>query len=81
MIAAVIRPTEGRMLVSGKIVPLIELCAGFDDELTRAENIYLNASILGLSREEIGRIFPRLWNSLGCGTSSIPPLRVIPSGW
>ncbi len=60
VIAAVIKPTEGRVLVNGKIAPLIELGAGFDDELTGAENIYLNASILGLSRREIDRIFPRV---------------------
>ena len=60
VIAAVIKPTEGRVLVHGKIAPLIELGAGFDDELTGAENIYLNASILGLSRRDIDRIFPRV---------------------
>ncbi|MDA8431632.1 MAG: ABC transporter ATP-binding protein [Nitrospiraceae bacterium] len=52
-IAGVLRPTGGSMRVEGTIAPLIELGAGFDPELTGAENIYLNASILGLSRGQI----------------------------
>lgn len=57
VIASVLRPTEGSVTVKGKIAPLIELGAGFDMELTGAENIYLNASILGLSRREIRERF------------------------
>ena len=53
VIAGVLRPTDGNVRVQGKIAPLIELGAGFDPELTGAENIYLNASILGLSRRQI----------------------------
>ena len=53
VIAGVLKPTEGTVAVNGKIAPLIELGAGFDMELTGMENIYLNASILGLSRKEI----------------------------
>lgn len=60
VIAGVLRPTRGRVAVHGKIAPLIELGAGFDPELTGAENIYLNASILGLSRSEIKERFPRI---------------------
>jgi len=53
VMAGVINPTEGEVDVRGNIAPLIELGAGFDMELTGLENIYLNASILGLSRKEI----------------------------
>ena len=60
VIAGVLKPTEGEVSVSGKIAPLIELGAGFDDELTGVENIYLNASIMGLSKKEIDRIFLRI---------------------
>ena len=52
VISGVIKPAEGRVIVNGKIAPLIELAAGFDDELTGRENIFLNASILGFSRRE-----------------------------
>ena len=58
VIARVLKPTEGTVAVNGKIAPLIELGAGFDMELTGMENIYLNASILGLSRKKIEEIIP-----------------------
>jgi ABC-2 type transport system ATP-binding protein len=53
VISGVIKPAEGRVHTNGRIAPLIELAAGFDDELTGRENIFLNASILGFSRREI----------------------------
>ncbi len=53
VISGVIKPAGGKVSVHGKIAPLIELGAGFDDELTGRENIYLNASILGFSKKEI----------------------------
>ncbi len=57
VVARVLKPTTGSVFVSGKVAPLIELGAGFDMELTGSENIYLNASILGLSRKEIDSKF------------------------
>lgn len=57
VVAGVIKPTEGSVDVSGKIAPLIELGAGFDHELTGKENIYINASILGFSRNDIEKRF------------------------
>jgi len=57
VISGVIKPAEGSVRTNGKVAPLIELAAGFDDELTGRENIFLNASILGFSRREIeGRV-------------------------
>lgn len=52
-IAGVLEPSEGQICVRGNIAPLIELGAGFDPELTARENIYLNGSLLGYSREFI----------------------------
>jgi len=51
--ARVIEPTSGRIAVRGRIGALLELGAGFHPDLTGRENIYLNGSILGLSRAEI----------------------------
>jgi lipopolysaccharide transport system ATP-binding protein len=53
--ARVIEPTSGRIAVRGRIGALLELGAGFHPDLTGRENIYLNGSILGLSRAEIRR--------------------------
>ncbi|HXX81206.1 MAG TPA: ATP-binding cassette domain-containing protein, partial [Thermodesulfovibrionales bacterium] len=60
VVSGVIKPAEGEVNVSGKAAPLIELAAGFDDELTGRENIFLNASILGFSRREIEERFDRI---------------------
>jgi len=57
IIAGILRPTQGRVTTRGRIAALLALGAGFHAELTGRENIYLNASILGLSRQEIDRRF------------------------
>jgi len=57
LIAGVTAPTEGKVHVSGRISPLIELGAGFHPELTARENIFLNGAILGLSQKEIENNF------------------------
>jgi len=55
LIAGVMSPTSGEITVNGRVSPLIELGAGFHFELTGRENIYLNGSILGLSRKNIDK--------------------------
>lgn len=57
LIAGVMSPTEGTVMVRGKISPLIELGAGFHPELTGRENVYLNAAILGLNKKETDQNF------------------------
>lgn len=51
VISGILKPTTGNVKVYGTIAPLIELGAGFDADLTARENIYLNGSVLGFSRE------------------------------
>jgi len=53
IIAGVLEPSSGRCLTNGKIAPLIELGAGFVQDLTARENIYLNGALLGYSRDFI----------------------------
>lgn len=53
LIAGVLTPTKGSVKVQGRIGPLIELGAGFHPELSGRDNIYLNGTILGLSKKEI----------------------------
>ncbi len=53
IIAGVLEPSEGKVQVHGNIAPLIELGAGFDLELTARENIYLNGSLLGYTKDFI----------------------------
>ena len=51
IISGILKPTEGQVKTYGNIVPMLELGAGFDLELTGKENIYLNGAILGYSKE------------------------------
>jgi len=51
-LAKITTPTSGKVIVNGSVAPLIEVGAGFVPDLTGRENIYLNCSILGLSRKE-----------------------------
>ncbi len=51
LISGILKPTSGTIITKGNIVPMLELGAGFDLELTGRENIYLNGAILGYSKE------------------------------
>jgi len=56
-IAGILRPTEGEIRTAGRLAALLELGAGFQPDLSGRENIFLNASILGMKRAEIERRF------------------------
>jgi ABC-2 type transport system ATP-binding protein len=56
-ICGVLQPTEGRVVVRGKLAGLLELGAGFQPELSGRENVYLNGSMLGMSKSEVDRVF------------------------
>lgn len=60
LIAGVMVPTKGKVVVKGRIAPLIELGAGFHPELSGRENVYLNGTILGLRRSEIDGLFKKI---------------------
>src|SRR5271166_7157092 len=56
-VCGVLRPTDGQVVVRGKLAGLLELGAGFQQELSGRENIYLNGSMLGMSKREVDRVF------------------------
>ncbi|MCL2339657.1 MAG: ABC transporter ATP-binding protein [Actinomycetia bacterium] len=60
IIAGVLEPTRGEVRTNGRIAPLIELGAGFDFELTARENIYLNAALLGYSKNYVNEHFEEI---------------------
>ena len=55
IIAGILKPSRGRVAVSGRISPLIQLGVGFHDELTGLENLFLNASVFGFRNAEIAK--------------------------
>ena len=60
VISGILQPTTGRVLSSGRVAALLELGAGFNPEFSGRENVYLNGEILGLSRQELDEVFPRI---------------------
>lgn len=60
ILAGILMPTEGHVIVNGSIAPLIEVGAGFDPELTARENIYLNGALLGYSRKFLDSHFDEI---------------------
>ena len=79
-IARVLRPTEGRVRVAGRVAPLLELGAGFDYELTGRENVFLNGTILGFSSSDIASRFDRIIEFAGLGDFIDMPLRTYSTG-
>ena len=57
ILTGILRPTSGTVEVNGRISSLLELGAGFNGELSGRDNVYLNASLLGLSRKETDGLF------------------------
>ncbi len=53
ILSGIMRPTRGSMFVNGRLSALIEVAAGFHQDLTGRENIYLNGTILGMTKREI----------------------------
>lgn len=53
LVARVLKPTTGYVIVRGQVAPLLEFGAGFHPELTGRENIFLNGALLGFSRHEM----------------------------
>ena len=60
MLARISTPTSGSVKVNGRIAPLIEVGAGFVPDFTGRENVYLNGSILGMSKKEIDKKFEEI---------------------
>jgi ABC-2 type transport system ATP-binding protein len=59
-VCGVLQPTEGQVVVRGKLAGLLELGAGFQPDLTGRQNIYLNGSLLGMAKTDIDKIFDEI---------------------
>src|SRR3954454_17097153 len=65
VISGITTPTSGEAKVEGRLLPLLEVGAGFHDELTGRENIFLLGAILGLRMAEIEAAVPRIVDFAG----------------
>jgi len=80
IIAGVLKPTEGTVTVHGRVAPLLELGAGFDAELTGAENIYLNGALLGKSKQFLDAKFQEIVKFSELGNFIHVPVKNYSSG-
>lgn len=60
VLAGILRPNSGTVVTRGRVASLLELGAGFNGELSGRDNIYLNASLLGLTRRETDGLFDQI---------------------
>ena len=79
-IARIYRPDRGRIATRGRMSALLELGAGFHPELSGRENVYLNGSILGMSRREVDRRFTDIVEFAGLEQFIDTPVKNYSSG-
>lgn len=80
IICGTLNPTDGTVETKGRIAALLELGSGFNPEFSGRENVYLNASILGLSTSEIDQRFQSIIDFADIGTFLDQPVKTYSSG-
>ncbi|NIP43278.1 MAG: ATP-binding cassette domain-containing protein [Aliifodinibius sp.] len=80
LVAKILKPTSGRVLVKGKVAPLLGFGAGFHLELTGRENVYLNGALLGFSHAEMDEKFDRIVDFAEIWDFIDAPLRTYSTG-
>ena len=80
MVCGTLTPTRGTVTVSGRLAALLELGAGFNPAFSGRENVYLNAALLGISREEVEKRFEDIVEFAGIGEFVEHPVSTYSSG-
>ncbi len=80
MITGVLTPTSGTIEVNGKVASLLELGAGFNPEMTGLENIYLNGTLMGFSKEEMDKKVDAIVAFANIGEFIKQPVKMYSSG-
>ncbi len=80
MITGVLTPTSGSIEVNGKIASLLELGAGFNPEMTGLENIYLNGTLMGFTKEEMDSKVDTILEFADIGKFIYQPVKMYSSG-
>ncbi|QTR44870.1 ABC transporter ATP-binding protein [Thiothrix litoralis] len=80
MICGTLTPSSGSIQTTGRVAALLELGSGFNPEFTGRENVYMNASILGLSKAEIDARFDEIVDFADIGNFIEQPVKTYSSG-
>ena len=80
MICGTLSPSSGSVITNGRIAALLELGSGFNPEFTGRENVYMNASVLGLSKDEIDARFDEIATFADIGEFIEQPVKTYSSG-
>jgi ABC-type polysaccharide/polyol phosphate transport system ATPase subunit len=80
IITGTLEPTHGTVWHEGRIAALLELGAGFNPEFTGIENVFMNASLMGLSKAETERLLPEIEGFAEIGEFIHQPLKMYSSG-
>ncbi len=80
IITGTLEPTHGSVSLEGRVAALLELGAGFNAEFTGIENIFMNASLMGLSKADTERLLPEIANFAEIGDFIYQPLKTYSSG-
>jgi ABC-type polysaccharide/polyol phosphate transport system ATPase subunit len=80
LVARVLKPNTGRIVVRGQVAPLLEFGAGFHPELTGRENVFLNGALLGFTRREMENKFDRIVDFAELWDFIDAPMRTYSSG-
>jgi lipopolysaccharide transport system ATP-binding protein len=80
MVAGILHPSSGDVLVRGRVAALLELGSGFNPEFSGRDNVYVNAAILGLSRKEITAKFEQIEAFAEIGDFIDQPVKTYSSG-
>lgn len=80
IITGVLNPTEGKVFVDGRISALLELGAGFNPEYTGIENVYLNGTMMGYSKDEINSRIDDIIDFADIGEFINQPVKTYSSG-
>jgi ABC-type branched-subunit amino acid transport system ATPase component len=80
LVAGLCDPNGGKVTVNGRVAALLELGSGFHPDLTGVENLWMNASLLGLTRKRTSEVFDSIVEFAGIGDFVYQPMRTYSSG-